>query len=52
MFNQMKDQWRKMWSVVPGTTDPKFGFGIVTLQEGGSEGGPNIELMRYIFKLQ
>jgi len=47
MFNTMKDQWRHDWSVVPGTTESEFGWGIVTLQAGTDEGGPDVEGMRW-----
>lgn len=38
--------WRKVWSEVPGTTDPLAPFGIVTLASSGSEGGPDMGAMR------
>lgn len=33
--------WRQQWSVEPGTTDPMFPFGLVTLADGTSEGHGN-----------
>ena len=33
-------QWRKAWSVVPGTTSPRFPLGVVTLAPGEDEGYP------------
>jgi len=30
-MTQMIKQWRTAWSTSPGTTDPEFPFGIVTL---------------------
>merc|ERR1719499_2350749 len=47
MFNRMKDEWRELWSAVPGTTDKEFAFGIVTLAQGTDEGGPNMGGMRW-----
>jgi len=47
MFKTMLEQWRHDWSVTPGTTDPQFGFGIVTLAAGTSEGGPDMGNMRW-----
>jgi hypothetical protein len=38
--------WREIWSKIPGTTDPRAPFGIVTLASSGSEGGPNMGAMR------
>ena len=32
------EQWRANWSVVDGTSDPNFGFGVVALAAGTSEG--------------
>jgi hypothetical protein len=40
------DDWRKIWSSTPGTTEPLAPFGIVTLASSGSEGGPNMGAMR------
>lgn len=37
MVNLVK-QWRKAWSVLPGTTDPVFPLGVVTLAPGEDEG--------------
>ena len=34
----MIQQWRANWSVVPGTSDPQFGFGVVAIAAGTSEG--------------
>ena len=40
--------WRKQWSVTPGSTDPTFPFGIVSLAAGTSEGNPqNMANFRY-----
>ena len=39
--------WRKLWSATPGTTDPLAPFGVVALPLSGSEGNPNIGLMRW-----
>jgi len=39
--------WRKMWSAAPGTTDPLAPFGVVALPFSGSEGNPNIGLIRW-----
>ena len=42
------ESWRKGWSVVPGTTDANFPFGLVTLAGGTSEGnGVNMGAFRY-----
>ena len=30
--------WRQSWSVVPGTTETSFPFGLVSLAGGTSEG--------------
>ena len=38
MLPTMINYWRKMWSVVEGTTDPMAGFGVYTLAAGTSEG--------------
>ena len=45
-MTQMIKQWRTAWSTSPGTTDPEFPFGIVTLASSGSEGGADIGAMR------
>lgn len=34
----MVSQWRKMWSIEPGTTDPLAPFGIITIADGTEEG--------------
>jgi sialate O-acetylesterase len=34
----MVAQWRQIWSVVPGTTDPMAPFGFVTIADGTEEG--------------
>lgn len=34
------ETWRREWSVEPGTTDPQFPFGVVSLAAGTSEGNP------------
>eukprot|EP00494_Astrolonche_serrata_P032586 UN32855 len=47
MFKSMLEGWRKDWSVEPGTTESNFGFGIVTLASGTSEGGPDMGNMRW-----
>jgi len=39
--------WRKLWSATPGTTDPLAPFGVVALPWSGTEGNPNIGLMRW-----
>ena len=39
--------WRRLWSKIPGTTDPDAPFGIVTLASSGSEGGPDMGAMRW-----
>ena len=41
MLPNMVESWRKMWSVVEGTTDPLAGFGVYTLAGGTSEGHGN-----------
>ena len=33
----MVAQWRAIWSVVPGTTDPLAPFGLVSLADGTDE---------------
>ena len=38
------ESWRKVWSVVSGTTDEKFPIGLVTLADATDEGRP--QLMR------
>ena len=35
----MVNQWRKIWSVVDGTSDSETPFGLVTLAAGTDEGG-------------
>jgi len=47
MFQKMKNQWQELWSATPGTTDKEFGFGVVLLAEGTTEGGPNMPGMRW-----
>jgi len=47
MFNKMKNQWQEMWSATPGTTDKEFGFGVVLLADGTSEGGADMPGMRW-----
>eukprot|EP00493_Phyllostaurus_siculus_P022776 UN23110 len=47
MFLKMKNQWQEYWSATPGTTEKEFGFGVVTLADGTSEGGPNMPEMRW-----
>jgi len=42
----MVAQWRKLWSVVPGTTDAMFPFGVTSIASGGDEGHPNIAYFR------
>ena len=39
--------WRREWSKVPGTTDPLFPFGFVTLSPGDSEGAADIGSFRF-----
>ena len=39
--------WRKLWSATPGTTDPLAPFVVVALPMSGTEGNPNIALMRW-----
>ena len=34
----MVAHWRRMWSLVPGTTDPDASFGIITIADGTEEG--------------
>merc|ERR1712185_479649 len=44
----MVAEWRRLWSAVPGTTDPLAPFGVVTLAAGGSEGhDENMAAMRW-----
>lgn len=44
----MISQWRSVWSIVPGTTDASFPFGLVTLADGTDEGhGSNMANFRY-----
>ncbi len=38
LFPKMVAEWRKLWSTVPGTTDPLAPFGFVTLADGTDEG--------------
>ena len=38
------DQWRGLWSVSPGTTNPLAPFGIVTLASSGSEGASSLAM--------
>jgi hypothetical protein len=38
MMQTLVSSWRKVWSLVQGTTDPNFPFGVVTLADGTSEG--------------
>lgn len=38
MMQTLVSSWRKVWSLVPGTTDAGFPFGVVTLADGTSEG--------------
>jgi len=47
MFLKMKNQWQEYWSGTPGTTEKEFGFGVVTLADGTSEGGKNMPEMRW-----
>ena len=47
MMPALVDLWRREWSRVPGTTDPRAPFGVVTLAAGGSEGGSDIAGMRW-----
>jgi len=43
LLPQMVSQWRKMWSIEPGTTDPLAPFGIITIADGTEEGwGRNV----------
>jgi len=34
----MVAHWRRMWSLVPGTTDPDAPFGVITIADGTEEG--------------
>merc|ERR1719219_650264 len=47
MFLKMQNQWRDLWTAVPGTTDKDFGFGVVLLADGTTEGGPDMPGMRW-----
>ena len=38
MMKALVDSYRAAWSVVPGTTDPLFPIGIVTIADGSEEG--------------
>jgi hypothetical protein len=46
MMKALVDEWRTLWSLEPGTTDPMAPFGIVTLAPSGTEGGASIGAMR------
>jgi hypothetical protein len=39
--------WRKVWSAVPGTTDPNAPFGLVTLSTDDSEGAADMASFRW-----
>lgn len=48
MMKNLIDTWREGWSVEPGTADPSFPFGLVSLAGGTSEGAPlNMGAFRY-----
>lgn len=47
MMPRLVDLWRREWSRVPGTTDPVFPFGIVTLSTSDSEGAGDIASFRF-----
>jgi hypothetical protein len=38
MMKALVDSYRAAWSVVPGTTDPLFPIGVVTIADGSEEG--------------
>ena len=44
MMQALVQQWRSLWSQVPGTTDPEAPFGIVTLASSGSEGANGLAM--------
>ena len=37
-------QWRQLWSITPGTTDPDAPFGVVTLASSGGEGANGLAM--------
>ena len=39
---KMVDEWRSLFSLEPGTTNPNAPFGLVTLAASGNEGHPDI----------
>ena len=47
MMPQLLSLWRREWSKVPGTTDPNFPFGIVTLSTADSEGAADFGSFRW-----
>lgn len=48
MLPTLINTWRSVWSSVPGTTDPKAPFGIVTLADSTDEGwGANVPQMHW-----
>lgn len=47
LMRTLVQQFRALWSAVPGTTDPMAPFGLVTLAPSGSEGGSDIGTMRW-----
>ena len=48
MLPAMIAAWRAIWSATPGTTDPLFPVGIVTIHDGGDEGnGRNLAAIRF-----
>jgi hypothetical protein len=47
LMPKLVEEWRRLWSTTPGTTDPLAPFGLVTLPNTGSEGGSDIGSMRH-----
>jgi hypothetical protein len=47
LMPKLVEEWRRLWSTTPGTTDPLAPFGLVTLPNTGSEGGSDIGGMRW-----
>jgi hypothetical protein len=38
MMKALVTSYREAWSVVPGTTDPQFPIGVVSIADGSEEG--------------
>ena len=47
LMPQLLSLWRREWSKEPGTTDPLFPFGLVTLSTADSEGAGDIGSFRF-----